>query len=206
MKPPRRAIFDEKGNERLSAAAGLRWASTPYAVFLLAVLCGVAGCTPKPVAPVISDDPVYSNDREGFRFLMPDGWTQFSRSEVPPGRTEKERTLVAYKRTSGAADALLEVSLVDLPAGADLAKFLGQRSFGVMNWQLKGAPLKITINGETGTRYGLTGRLSEQRELQREVVAFQRGERTYLFTGLFPPKDTAAREQIRTAVASVIWK
>jgi hypothetical protein len=173
---------------------------------LLALFCGSAGCNTRPVAPLISDDPVYVNDREGFRFLMPEGWTQFSRSDVPPGKTEKERTLVEYKRTSGQLQALFEVSLADLPPGTDPATYLAQRSFGVTNWQLRGAPQKLTINDVAGTRYILAGKLSDQRELQREVVVFQRGERTYFFTGLFPPKDTAARDQIRTAVESVIWK
>jgi hypothetical protein len=40
----------------------------------------------------------------------------------------------------------------------------------------------------------------------KEVVVFQRGPRQYFFTGLYWSSDTAAKDQLRRAVASTIWK
>src|SRR5262245_1447579 len=82
------------------------------------------GCTPKPVAPALRDEPVYQNDQEGFRFLVPEGWSQNARTEVPPGPVEKERLLVQYKRRPPAKPATLEVSMADLPSSTNLATYL----------------------------------------------------------------------------------
>ena len=46
----------------------------------------------------------------------------------------------------------------------------------------------------------------DKERLVKEVVVFPRGERIYFFTGLYYASDAAAREQLRTAVASTIWK
>src|SRR5262245_41969592 len=84
----------------------------------------LAGCDSRPRAPVLRDDPVYQNDQEGFRFLAPDGWSQSMRGEVPPGKVDKERSLVEYRRKKGSAGASLRVSLADLPTSTDLAAYL----------------------------------------------------------------------------------
>src|SRR2546423_15656230 len=79
----------------------------------LLALCALLllGCDSKPRAPALMDDPVYQNDREGFRFLVPDGWKQHARAEVPPGKSEKERLLVQYRRPAEGGEATLEVTL-----------------------------------------------------------------------------------------------
>jgi hypothetical protein len=40
----------------------------------------------------------------------------------------------------------------------------------------------------------------------REVAAFQRGDKTYLFTAVFASSDTKARDQVRRTIESIIWK
>ena len=80
----------------------------------------MTGCTPRPSAPALRDDPVYQNDREGFHFLAPEGWQQSVRSDIPPGKVDKERPLVNYQRNTGVTPASIRVSLADLPASTDI--------------------------------------------------------------------------------------
>jgi hypothetical protein len=159
----------------------------------------------RPRAPALRDDPVFQNSREGLRFLVPEDWHQQARAEMPPGKIEKERVLVSYRRGSSDKPALLEVSLVDLPPGTDLAAYLAEPSYGVSHWQSAGRPEPLHIQGAEAQRFVFTARVGQDNQT-REVTAFRRGERVYLFTGIFRPVDTTARAQIRQAVDSILWK
>ncbi|MFO0926212.1 MAG: hypothetical protein U0736_04115 [Gemmataceae bacterium] len=166
----------------------------------------LAGCSERPRAPVLRDDPVYQNDREGFRFLAPEGWEQQMRGELPPTRVTRERTLVDYRRTSGPTAASFRVSAIDLPATADLAAHLSTSPvLNIRKWRATGTPQETKVGSAAGTRYELAGR-AEGEEMAQEVVAVRRGERVYLFSSLFPMRDTEVRQQLRQVVASVIWK
>lgn len=173
---------------------------------LLVVVLVVAGCTERPRAPVLRDDPVYQNDREGFRLLAPDGWQQHMRGELPPGKVSKERTLVEYQRTSGTSAASFRVSAIDLPDSANLAAYLSSTPlFGVSKWRVTATTKEVKVGTASGTRYDLTGR-SGSEEMALEVVAVRRGERVYLFTSLYAPRDLEVRSQMRQTVAGVVWK
>ena len=50
---------------------GARWKSLSILGWLSLVM---VGCEHRPVAPELRNSPVYSNAREGFRFLVPDGF------------------------------------------------------------------------------------------------------------------------------------
>jgi hypothetical protein len=182
-----------------------RWVPTTPATLLAACAFLLAGCGSRPRAPVLRDDPVYQNDREGFRFLAPEGWTVSARSEVPPGKAETEHFLVDYRGRTGARGAAFRVSLADLPASTDLAAYLAGRSFGVAEWKQTAPPEEVAVGSATGVRYHFSGR-SGKEEMAREVVAVRRGERVYFFTALYGPKDTAVRDELRRVVESVIWK
>src|SRR5689334_14831576 len=106
----------------------IRTATAPLILVCAALL---AGCNSRPRAPALRDDPVYQNDREGFRFLAPEGWTQSARTEVPPGKVKTETPLVDYRRTKGEGRAALRVSLADLPESTDLESYLSGPSYGV---------------------------------------------------------------------------
>jgi hypothetical protein len=172
---------------------------------LLVAATLLAGCRPRPRAPDLNDAPVYENDREGFRFMVPEGWSQYARSELPPGKLDKERLLVQYRRTKSEKEATLEVSAADLSPSTDLANYLAAPAFGVKDWKLKPSPESVEVNGVAGTRYDFAGRVGKE-EMTREVVAFRRGERVYFFTTLFFTKDTTAQEQSRRAVSRILWK
>jgi hypothetical protein len=168
-----------------------------------AALCGCDSAAPR--APALRDDPVFQSDREGIRFLAPEGWRQNIRGEPPPGPTEKERPLVEYARMSGGAGASLRVSLRDVPPSENLAEYLAGPSFSVKRWAQTGPEEEAAVGSATGTRYVFRGKAGNV-ELTKEVVAVRRGERVYFFTALYAPKDTEVREQLRRVVGSVIWK
>lgn len=175
-----------------------------HAPWLALFLLLSAGCSQRPHAPALGDDPVYQNSREGFRFLAPEGWVQRARAEVPPGKAEKERLLVEYQRARGGKLALLEVSLADLPSSTDLVDYLAGPADGVERWRPVGSPEKLEIGGAEATRMTFTGRLGKE-DLTWEVVAFRRGERVYFFVGLFTSADTKARDDLRRVVESTLW-
>ena len=178
---------------------------TAHAALIFLSASVVAGCNTRPRAPALRDDPVYQNDREGFRFLAPEGWRQNTRGDVPPGKAEKERTLVDYRPTAGPSGASLRVSLADLPDSTDLATHLAGPSYGADKWRPAGRPEETAVGSATGTRYSFSGRVSKD-EVAKEVVAVRRGGRVYFFTALYAPKDVEVRDQLRRVVSSVVWK
>lgn len=181
-----------RGKKRLILAAAL-------GVFL------AAGCDSRPHAPALTNDPIYSNSREGFRFRVPEGWKQYASADVPPGKMDKERLLVAYRLMTSGSAAELEVALADLPTDADLEKYLAGRSYGVEKWQIVAPPEHIEVNDAPAVRFVFSGRLGKEK-LAKEAVAFRRLGRVYFFVGLYPTGDERARSGIRDAVASVRWK
>jgi hypothetical protein len=175
------------------------------AVVLAAFLVALSGCGSRPRAPAILDEPVYQNDREGFRFLAPPGWTQQTRAELPPGKLEQERLLVVYTQQEADSPADLEVAAVDLPEPTDLTAYVSAAPHGVKHWRLMGKPETVKINGVSGVRTVLTGQQGS-RTMTKEVVTFRRGERVFLFTGFYVPSDSKSRDAVRQAVGGVMWK
>jgi hypothetical protein len=165
----------------------------------------VAGWRSGPHAPALSNEPVYQNSQEGFRFLAPENWAQYAKAVLPPGKLDKERLLVGYRCPPPDKPAQLEVSRADLPPDTDLTEYLRKPAFGSDKWQVKGTPEDVPVNGVPAVRTTLVAR-SGREETVREVVTFRRGERVYFFSGLYPGGDTKAREEIRRSVGSVIWK
>lgn len=178
----------------------------PPALFCLMAIAAaglLGGCRAKPKAPALLDEPVYQSD-EGFRFLVPEGWSMAARGNLPPGPLEKERLLVQYRRSVGDTQATLEVSAADLAEDADLTAYLSAPSFSAKSWKPSGSPESLEVNGKSGTRFRFTARVNGA-ELAKEVTAFPCGGRIYFFTLLFTPSDAAATEQVRRAIARLVW-
>ena len=188
---------------RSSAVAGPR--GRLFGVLVVLSWFTLTGCNTRPHAPALDNAPIYQNDREGFRFVMPEGWSQRARTDVPAGTYPKERLLVAYHQSGSESPAWLEATLADLPEATDLAVFLAEPSYGVTEWRLKAGPESIEVTGAAGRRWTFTGREGKN-EWIKEVVAVRRGGRTYFFNLLFAPTDTTSRDQGRRAIASLIWK
>src|SRR5262245_10308954 len=111
---------------------------------MMAIL--VLGCSPQPQAPVLRNELVYQNDTEGFRFLAPQAWRQHAKSNLPPGKLDKERLLVQYVRLSSEKGASLDVSMADLSETTDLSAYLAGPSGGAKTWHLKSAIEPVKIN------------------------------------------------------------
>jgi hypothetical protein len=171
------------------------------------MVCAVllSACSPRPRAPALDNDPVYQNRREGFRFIVPEGWIQLAKADLPPGKVSKERLLVSYQRPVHGKTVFLEVSLADLPDSTDLAAYLAESSYGTSKWRRSGSPQELDFNGVSAVRYSYSIRAGKD-DLVKEVTTFRRGERVYLFAGVYPTGDSQSREQLRRAVASTIWE
>ena len=171
--------------------------------FLPAVLAAAAaGCADRPRAPALTDDAVYADGRAGLRFVVPEGWVMGMRTVPPPGPLDKPVQLVRYQSPNPAKAADLELLAVDLPAGDDVGKYLAEHLAGGRKWAA-GPVQPLTVNGAAATRYEYTAAGSHP--MRREVTAFRRGGRVYLFTTTFGAGDTDVRDQSRRAVESVVW-
>ena len=170
-------------------------------VMLLQVGCGSG----RPKAPALSDAPIYQNRREGFKFLVPDGWVQSASSVLPKGKLEGETLLVQYKIRSPEPGAYLEILCFDAPAGKDLHKYHAGESHGSRSWNSIADAEQIEVSGTKGDRFAYKATVSNK-SMTKEVVVFRKGDRVYSFIGLFWSTDTKAQQQIRRAVTSTIWK
>jgi len=170
---------------------------------LLPVLFG--GCDARPRAPALRDAHVYQNNQEGFRFLVPDNWTQTANAVLPNGSIEGEVLLVQYRMRTADQGASLEVLCFDEEQPSDLQAYHAGPSHGSSAWQSGEPPHRIEVGGASVERWVYIAEISKQK-LTKEVVAFRRGPRVYSFIGLFWSTDNKAREQLRRAVSSILWR
>lgn len=177
---------------------------------LCAVICltllFMAGCDRGPVAPELRDSPVYQNHLEGFRFLVPDNWTQSASANLPLGDLDTELFLVRYGIRSPEPNAQVQVlCLQDTSGQLDFLQHHLKPAFGIDNWKSQQEPRTETIGGQLGTWLYLTGRNKTQ-EMAKEVLCFRKGDRIYSFIGTFQPQDEKARQTIQRAFESIIWE
>jgi hypothetical protein len=169
-------------------------------------LCGcLTGCNDTPSAPALRDAPVYSSSEEGFRFLVPEGWTQLASTVLPAGPLEGENFLVRYRVKSPEQGASLQVECTQDSESLDLEKHHAGPSYGVDRWKFVEPAEEIDINGATAQRLIYTA-TSNGQPTTKEVVCFRRNDRVYAFAAVFQTRDEKAREQVRRAVGSVIWE
>jgi hypothetical protein len=168
-------------------------------------LCWLGGCGPGPKAPALRDSAVYQNNREGFRFLVPDGWLQSANAQLPEEDLEGEVLLVQYKMRTPGMGASVEVLCFDEDQPSDLHQYHAGPSHGTTRWKSAQPAEDLEINGTSSQRFVYTAKISGK-EMTKEVAAFRRGKRVYSFIGLFWSSDDNAREQLRRAVNSIIWR
>jgi hypothetical protein len=175
------------------------------AALVLVGLALLAGCGSRPRAPALTNEPVYQNSSEGFRFLVPEGWVQTGKAELPPGTVDPEQMLVEYKQLTSEFPASLEVTAVDLPPSTNLSIYLADRLRKPGRWRQRAGAEQITVGGVSATRMSFSY-TADKEEQVREVVAFRRGQRVYFFSGTFVAKDERAQQQVREAVNRISWK
>jgi hypothetical protein len=172
---------------------------------LAASLWLAAGCGRAPQAPALENGPVFKNGREGFRFLVPEGWIQYARGEAPPGRLNRECMLVEYELHTGDRPAKLSVTCVDIPnESADLGQYVLEHPPD-QGWRYQASPRMVTINGVSARLVRVGGYLGGRELWTREVNLFRRGQRVYLFSGTFLSTDTRAQREIYRAIESILW-
>jgi hypothetical protein len=178
-------------------------------LLLTGLLCCCAlasGCgRSKLQAPVLDNGPVYKNRREGFRFLVPEAWIQLARGEAPPGPLADEHLLVEYQIESD-KPAGLRVTCVDFPDRTrDLADYVRKQAPKEQAWHYTQGAVEETVNGVKADHVVLKSRMGGKEEWVRDVMLIRRGERVYLFNGLYAAADRKAAQEIRRTLDSVIW-
>ena len=173
-------------------------------VLLLLSAVWVSGCESRPSAPALRDTPVYQNKQEGFRFLVPEGWTQSASAILPPGQLEGETFLVRYRMKTPEQGASLQVLCFEDSGDCDLREHHSGPAFRVQHWEPTDVGETIDVNGTKAERH-IYSAVIDGKRMTKEVACFRRGSRVYSFVGLFYSTDDKAREQIRRAVGSVIW-
>jgi hypothetical protein len=162
-----------------------------------------AGCSKKPRAPALEAGPVFQNKQEGIRFRVPDSWVQSARGQLPSGKLEKERLLVSYRAKDRIA--AFELNALDFAENQDLSTYLAERAYGSNQWKPSAPPEDVKVGDLSGVRYVMAGRIDKE-PMTLDVVSVHRGERVYLFKGIYASKDKGAREQLREAVHSIIMR
>lgn len=171
---------------------------------LLLSIAVTTGCDSGPRAPALLDTPVFQDKQEGFRFLVPEGWTQNARANLPPGQLEGESFLVRYRMKTPEMGAALQIICFEDSGQTDLAEHHAGPSFRVRHWNALSPGESIDVNGKPAERF-VHQAVIDGRKMTKETVCFRKGNRVYSFVGLFFSSDDKAREQIRRAVGSVIW-
>ncbi len=175
------------------------------AIPIVAVLLLAAGCNSGPKAPALENGPVFYDSQAGFRFVVPEGWTQFVHAIVPPGKLEDERMIVEYRLTTTEKPARFAVTCADVEPSVELAGYLASHLPAAEQWKQKGLSSTEQIHGTPAVRMTFVSSAAGKGEMRREVTIFRRGQRIYVFTGTFATSDRAARDQIAQAVNSTLW-
>ena len=178
-----------------------RWVHLPFGVILLLAL---TSCDSRPKAPVLRDAPVYQNDAEGFRFLVPRGWIQTASAVLPEQRLEGEVILVQYRMRTSEKTALLELLCFDRE-NIDLQAYHAEPSHGVAQWRVASPRTVRKINGMPAEHFLYRGVIDKE-SLCKEVYAFRRGLRVYSFIAFYWDSDQNAREEMRQAMESILWR
>ena len=187
-----------------SGGHGVEFCLRPAMLALIALLAPLWGCNSQPAAPLLSDSPVYQNSAEGFRFLVPEGWTQTASSALPTGDIQGEVFLVRYRLKTEEEGANLQVMCMADGAYMNLEQYHSGSSFRVNLWDIVDPLTSITIHDVPADR-ALYKAVIDRREMYKHVTCFRRNERVYSIVGLYFEGDDDARGQIERAVDSVIW-
>ena len=163
--------------------------------------------------------PAYDDGR-GFSFTPPPGWVERARDSAGsatrrshqgqglplppldgPGRL-RTHMLARYDRVTAGRLAWLRLAAAEAPAATPLSAFLRTPGDG---WRREGAEENLQVSGQPAARAAFLGQWEGQ-EYRCETTAVRRAGRVYAITASFPAGDSEAREQVRTAVAGVVWR
>ncbi|MFO0876876.1 MAG: hypothetical protein U0840_05835 [Gemmataceae bacterium] len=147
---------------------------------------------------------MYTDPHSGLRFLVPEGWTQQAKTNLPVGPISRgEVTLVLY-RTFGTNSASFEVSCRDIDEDVDLGEFLGKRKRSGLAWTRVGSATSMECGGKSATRFILEGKPRDTK-LTMEVTVIRQGKRVYFLAGTYPSGDSVRRGEIQQFFKDLSW-
>jgi hypothetical protein len=100
--------------------------------------------------------------------------------------------------------AWLRVTVADSPSSMPLKGCLSSRTPGP-DWKRESEEGSLEVSGLPAARIVFAGRWDQQDYLY-ETVAVRKGENVYFITASLPASDSAAREEVRQAVAGATWQ
>ncbi|MFV0445462.1 MAG: hypothetical protein ACK5Q5_17930 [Planctomycetaceae bacterium] len=154
---------------------------------------------------MLRDSPVYQSTTEGFRFRVPEGWSQTANSALPPGDLPRDIFLARYTVQSQEGGASLQILARNDVSTGELTTYSQQPAFGIDDWKVIEPLTTIEIAGESADRLMLSGKL-QGKTMHKHVTAFHRHGRLYAFVGLYWETDKTVRQQIERAVDSLVWE
>lgn len=169
----------------------------------LLVLAATA-CTDGPKAPPLTDEAVFRDDTIGLRFLVPAEWAVKSRGVVPPGRLGRTVVVVSYQRPAGRRPATFDVLAIDRSTDDDLGRAAAEHGPGSGEWVAQSPARQVIVNGSDATQIVLVP-VHGKDDGRREVTAFHRGDRVYLFILTYSAADPDVRDAVRSTVESITW-
>lgn len=183
-------------------------------IYLVPVVLGVLGCGKEAPSPSYDDG-------RGFSFTPPPGWVERARDTAAsatrrkhqgqglplpsleaPGRSARIHMLARYDRVTAGRLAWVRLAATEAPASTPLSAFLRAPTG---DWRRDGKEESLEVSRQPAARASFLGRWEGQ-EYRCETTAVRHAGHVYLITASFPATDSAAREQVRTAVAGVTWR
>lgn len=169
------------------------------------VAISLAGCDSRPRAPALRDSPVFHSREEGFRFLVPEGWTKSAHGVLPSGKLKGEVLFAQFRVPTSEQEAMLDLLCYSEGTHASPAEYHAGPSHGARQWTETAPPERLEINATPTERLIYSATIGKQ-PMIKEVIAFRRNQRVYSFIGLFSESDHAAREELRRAMNSIVWE
>jgi hypothetical protein len=179
----------------------MRWLIFAWSSILAVSL---VGCSDTPRAPTIVQEAIYQNDRIGLQFATPEGWLIQTKTDLPAGVLPKPVLLVSYLCSKGEG-LQLQVEAANSVPDAEVESFLTNTPAGESGWKIKEPQKAIAVRGVPAIRLLLKRTSSKHGELLKEVIVFQRAERTYFFSILYSTSDRAVRDQANQSIQSIVW-
>lgn len=165
----------------------------------------LAGCDTRPKAPALRDSPVFHSKQEGFRFLVPEGWTKSAHGVLPSGKLKGEVLFAQFRVPTSEQEAMLDVLCFSEGTHASPQSYHAGPSHGASEWTETAPPEPVEINRTPAERLVYSAMIGKQ-PMTKEVIAFRRNERVYSFIGLFAASDNAAQQELRRATNSIVWE
>lgn len=171
---------------------------------LAGTIAWTSGCDSSPRAPLLRNSPVYHSESEGFRFRVPEGWSQSANTVLPAGDLPGDIFLTRYQVKTTEGGASMQIVCRNDVAAEQLEEHWSGPSFGVKTWKVEESLQNVKAGPVPGERIVYSGLLGGK-TIMKHVTCLHKNKRLYSFVGLYAQNDEFARQQIERALDSLIW-